>query len=160
VFMPVPRIPIECRFWKHVDKLTETGCWHWTAALVRGYGKTSVHIDGRKRQVFAHRVAWELTRGKIPDGLLALHRCDNPRCVNPDHLFLGTHKDNVADMHSKLRGQHGERHWKSKLSEDQVREIRRRFSSGEPKRGLARAFGMDKSTIKGIVERLLWRHVD
>jgi hypothetical protein len=86
-------------FWAKVRRTD--GCWEWTGArLHSGYGKL-----GRKGRTYvAHRFAWELVNGAIPDGLFACHRCDNRLCVRPDHLFLGTQKDNIADMLSKGRG--------------------------------------------------------
>jgi hypothetical protein len=108
------RIPLEDRFWTKVDKcgpvpehVPELGpCWLWMASrFAGGYGR----IDVNKHSKVAHRVAWGLVKGDIPDGLLALHRCDNPPCVNPDHLFLGTHKDNTQDALSKGRFAVGDR---------------------------------------------------
>lgn len=94
--------PVEGRFWPRLDQSGgPEACWPWTGSRTRtGYGKCSV--DGR--HVAAHRLAWQLTNGPIPDGLHVLHRCDNPPCCNPGHLFLGTHTDNVRDMLAKGRG--------------------------------------------------------
>lgn len=89
------------RFWRRVMKPESDGCWTWTGSTA-GYGYGRVFVDGRQQS--AHRVAWELTNGPIPEGLIVCHKCDNPPCVRPLHLFLGTHKDNSQDMVRKQRG--------------------------------------------------------
>jgi len=103
------RTPIEMRFWSKVTK--GAGCWEWTASTDhKGYGKLAE--GGRQgRTLSAHRVSYELNVGPIPDGLLVLHRCDNPPCVRPDHLFVGTHTDNAQDMAKKGRS------WRQRQSE-------------------------------------------
>ena len=92
-------------FWSHVAK--SDGCWLWTAGLNRGYGAFAVH----RKDIGAHRYSWMLENGPIPDGLFVLHRCDNPPCVRPDHLFIGTQLDNMLDKMSKGRGYEGDRHY-------------------------------------------------
>ena len=109
--MSVSRIsaPLEERFWSGVDRRGPDECWNWTRARqTRGlkYGIIGIgsRLDGSKRAVLAHRLAWQLTHGPLArQGLKVLHRCDNPLCCNPAHLFLGTQADNVADMFSKGR---------------------------------------------------------
>lgn len=99
-----PATAIE-RFWRHVER--SAGCWLWTAGCQsNGYGTFQVAVGDRR---LAHRYSWSVHHGEIPAGLNVLHRCDTPACVRPDHLFLGTQKDNVADMRAKGRGanQHG-----------------------------------------------------
>lgn len=120
------------------------------------------------RTVRAHRFAWELEVGLIPNGMSVLHRCDNPRCVRPDHLFLGTQADNMRDMRAKGRfvpalgprkDYHGEAHPASKVTEDDVREIRRLRAEGRTLQSLADEFGLVNSAIHNIISRKTWRHV-
>ena len=136
-------IPIEERFWSKVNK--GKGCWEWLAS-VDGSNRGHLGIDGKMRT--AHRVAWELTNGPIPDGFDVLHSCDNGRCCRPDHLSLGTHVENMGQMAKRGRaGQRGERHWKVKLKEEDIPKIRKsRLRVVE----LARAFGVTSQTICGI----------
>ncbi len=99
------------RFWSHVQKAEGAGCWEWQSTLFeRGYGSFSMLVDGVKKDRQAHRVSWEMANGAIADGLFVCHRCDNPLCVRPDHLFLGTVQDNNADMIAKGRNSRGEKH--------------------------------------------------
>lgn len=111
-----------------------SGCWLWTGCRAAfGYGRINAADNGPAQVKNAHRVSWEMNKGEIPDGLCVLHKCDNPACVNPDHLFLGTRRDNVHDMVSKKRNrsgdQRGERHGGRKLSSEDVRDIRKRERS-------------------------------
>lgn len=94
----------------YVESVTAPGCWEWTGTKDKhGYGR--VRVDQRKAR--AHRVAWEAFKGEIPAGLHVLHRCDNPGCVNPEHLFLGTHGDNMRDREAKGRGNRWNAHGQS-----------------------------------------------
>lgn len=142
---------------------TAPGCWLWQATLnEHGYGV--FYFRGRLR--LAHRAAWEMLRGPIPDGLIVLHSCDTPACVNPDHLSLGTVLDNVRDMDAKGRRvnvgvppapAHGESNPNSKLRLSQVRDIRTAFRNGASKKSLATEYGVSRPVIAGIVEGRSWR---
>jgi hypothetical protein len=162
------------RFWDKVDKSGD--CWNWKGAADRkGYGKFSIgpsrNKDGSRRNsmVSAHRVAYLLANGPIPDGkgthgTCVLHKCDNPKCVNPNHLFLGTNADNVHDMDAKGRrvnaGLKGESHGCSILTEQQVCEIFKRNSSGEStQKQLAKEYGVSIATVNHIMRGRLWAHL-
>ncbi len=212
------RTAIEIRFWDKVVKSDE--CWEWQGAHdPRGYG--FIGAPGGGKNLLAHRVSWELHNGAIPQGRYVLHRCDNPRCVRPDHLFLGTHADNMADRQAKGRqaqgdgqGQRlhpeayaaahagrkwqphpapdslarGDRHWskthpervargegksQSKFTDDQIREIRAWAASAPRKQRpggggrwgpgygeCAARYGVNEATIRDIVQRKTWAHVE
>lgn len=128
-----------------------------------GYGKVWRAECGKK--IFAHRVAWELVKGEIPQDQCVLHRCDNPQCVNPDHLFLGSHKDNAADRDAKGRQSppphpRGEAHPGAKLKRAQVDAIRSRWENrpaGLTKKKLARQYGVTPTQIGTILSGDQWR---
>lgn len=150
------------RFWSKVDILSDSDvCWNWRLSCTdSGYGQIRFH--GPKQM--AHRTAWEMTYGDIPAGLLVCHHCDNPRCCNPNHLFLGTAKDNAQDMVKKGRNAHnlpkdnrGENNGRHKLTLEQAQEICERWARGiESYRVLAQAYGVSKSTIAHVVRRDSW----
>lgn len=149
----------EQRFWPNVER-GET-CWIWTGKCSRaGYGY--LRLETRK-PVYAHRLSWALNVGPIPDGLCVLHRCDNPPCVRPDHLFLGTQAENMADMASKKRsrgaGLRGSRNGLAKLTESDVVEIRRAVAGGTQQCVVAERLGVSRSIISNVVRRETWTHI-
>lgn len=141
---------LESRFWQKVDRRGPDECWPWLAACREGgYG----HIKVKGKMQSAHRVSWHIHNGLIPDGLCVLHHCDNPACVNPDHLFLGTVADNNRDRASKGRCYHGPRNWFRTFSEDQIRDIR---SSPLSQEKLAEGYGVHLNAIWRILHRLTY----
>lgn len=129
--------PIE-RFWAKVEPRA-SGCWEWTAARVydrQGRATYGSFNDGEKNRS-THRFIWETMYGPVPDGLMVMHTCDNPPCVRPSHLALGTHGQNMAQMVARRRFAHGLRHHSNRLTEQDVRAIKRRLAAGEPVRVIA-----------------------
>lgn len=153
--MSTNKTPAEL-FWSKVNK-TST-CWLWTAST-RGKGYGGFHSHGV--MYAAHRFSWILKHGSVPEGLHVLHRCDNPACVRPSHLFLGTNADNVADKMSKKRHRNlqGEKHPLSKLTDQDVKQIRKLQSEGALHRELAKQFNVTKGTIGFIIRQETWTHI-
>lgn len=155
------RRPLAARFWAKVEILGTDECWPWLASRDRhGYGH--IGLGGREGGTgYAPRVSWELHNGPIPEGLWVLHRCDNPACVNPAHLFLGTPKDNTADMMVKGRANRarGEDSGGAHFTAEQVVEIRATHARGRSMRALARQHGVSHSTISAMVHLRTWSHV-
>lgn len=170
-FELAPRGSTEDKFFRKVVKTDS--CWIWVGAKAKS-GHGHMRAIGEN---LAHRIAWVLFRGPIPTGMCVCHDCpggDNPACVNPDHLFLGTHDDNLKDAAKKgmmaSGNRHksrthpdsvarGEAHYSAKLTDDAVRQIRRRVSSGCLMRDVALHFGVTRSTVSMIVSRKRWAHV-
>jgi len=151
------------RLMAKVDKSQDPlGCWVWRGGKASaGYG----HIRSRGTIIQTHRLSWELMNGPIPEGMYVCHRCDNPPCVNPDHLFLGTGADNVNDKMAKGRYRkgapcRGESNNKAKLTTAQVLQIRKEY---QPRvvimTHLASRFGVCRDTIRKILNRKLWSHI-
>jgi hypothetical protein len=157
------------RFWAKVDKSGPTQqhcpeigrCWTWLGTKKHGnsYGNFRLgHIStGDRRKSGAHRVAWEIANGESPGAMLVLHKCDNPQCVNPSHLFLGTQLDNVVDKISKGRHSHGGAHARAKLTESAVADAR---ASGISPAKLAKLLSMNESVIRKMLRGDTWKHVN
>lgn len=140
-------------YWMKVDKRGPDECWPWTGRKDKsGYGR----FDRKGPRVYAHRIAWTLANGPVPEGKDILHQCDNRWCCNPAHYFLGTQEDNNADAFKKRRHAWGERSRHAKLTAEQVKQIR--ASSGR-KTDLAEQYGVKIGTIYAIVAGRIWRHL-
>jgi hypothetical protein len=147
----------EQRFWAVITK-TSAGCWEFPSPTYKGrriYGSLGV---GEKKKELAHRFSYELHNGPIPEGLFVCHRCDNPPCVNPDHLFLGTAQDNTADMDAKGRRvtPRGEDSGSAVLTADLALEI---WRSNGRRSDIASKFGVSRGAVQAIHEGKTWRHV-
>jgi hypothetical protein len=142
------------RFWQDVE--ITSSCWLWNGPVDKdGYGR--VFVDGR--YVRAPRFVWSMLRGPIPDGMIVCHHCDKPPCCNPDHLFVGTYKDNTQDMVRKGRDYklRGSDQPASKLTETQVREIRKRYEAGDIlQKTLASEYSISRAAVCLILNRKSW----
>jgi len=156
------RMSLEERFWKEAKPGDKDSCWEWMGAKTpAGYG----HINWNSTHYYTHRLSWMIHNGKIPKGMEVCHHCDNPGCVNPAHLFLGTHRDNMRDRDKKKRGifsnpkfkgiivhVRGEKSPVAKLTDRQVKEIRMLYARGGwsyPK--LAKRYKVSEQTIYRLI---------
>ena len=144
------------RFWAKVEKKPGGQCWPWLSMRMKtGYGLFK--MPRPRRNVLSHRLAWELAHGAIPSGILVCHRCDNPPCCNPEHLFLGSPADNSRDMVAKGRHSHGERVPSSKLTAEQVRFIRHANRDGLfRQKDLCELFAVSPAQISRIIAGTRW----
>lgn len=145
----------QSRFWSKVDKRGPDDCWPWRAGCAYGYGK----FTARSKAYRAHRVSYSLANGGIQSDMLVCHRCDNPSCVNPNHLFLGTDADNSRDMATKGRAAKGAGNAAAKLSAADVYALRAAYAGGAPQRALARRFGVARFTVHAVVTGKSWTHI-
>lgn len=152
------RIPSTVRYENYIDRSDPSGCHPWTGYRnPGGYGR----FGAEGRNVLAHVFGWRLLHGPIPPGLKVCHTCDNPACQNPDHWFLGTQAENVADRDRKGRQARHDGEWngRHKLTAADVRNIRARYAAGASQVDLGRTFDVSRKTINHIVHRRLWPSV-
>lgn len=158
----IDSVPLEERFWNKVKE--GPGCWEWQGyKFSNGYGGIKSHQG--KRMLLAHRVSYAIAYGEIPEGKLVCHKCDNTKCVRPDHLFLGTQADNLLDMRRKGRSGdrrvYGEKNGSAKLTSNQVLEIRKRYlAGGITQKALAGEYGVSLPLIEKIIGGRLWKQRD
>jgi len=144
---------LESRFWDKVDKSGD--CWEWTACRTHdGYGQFAFKATKPQENRYAHRVSWELYNAAVPPGMYVCHSCDNPSCVNPHHLWVGTQRENVADMYLKGRNprQDGVHNGRAKLTEEDKTAVRIFYRLGQASyERLGREFGVTGTTIARVV---------
>ena len=155
------RRTLEERFWKYVMKADD--CWPWIGTTNHdGYGVLRTRLEsGRRQSTFAHRVSWQMHYGEITEGLEVCHKCDNPPCVKPEHLFLATHIENIRDatVKGRMRGLRGELNWNAKLTDKMVLEIHLMTSQGVSRTAIAKHFNVSTALISAIARRQIWKHV-
>lgn len=151
---------VALRLWSRVSVSADISrCWEWQGKLDdKGYGAMTSVVDGVKYRR-AHRLSYRLFFGFDPGRMKVCHHCDNPPCVNPHHLFLGTQGTNMRDMAAKGRATKGSRQWLTKLTEQDIPEIRRALAAGVMQKDLAVRFGVSKGTIWHVSQGLTWAHV-
>ena len=136
----------------------ETGCWDWKKKC-----KTDKYVRmnycRNQPKLSAHIYSWIIHNGQIPPGMLVCHKCDNGRCTNPEHLFLGSHRENVNDMIAKYRHCHGESHGCSKLTSEQVKQIKELCKSNVSSVKIAKEFNVSKTSVLRIKNSVTWKHV-
>lgn len=153
------RVPLIERFWSRVVIKSDDECWEWIGNKSHnGYGTMAISHGVMIR---AHRLSWMLCCGDLQKDILVLHHCDNPSCVNPKHLFIGTHKDNAVDAKVKGRWTRGEKSGRSKLKESDVKLIRERYKNKERNltKKASKEFGVSTSAIKFILYGRNWKEV-
>lgn len=136
--------------------ITASGCWEWTGGKSHGYGQVRVHEVWGSYPIYVHRASYLVHIGPIPDGQNVCHTCDNPRCFNPDHLFLGDQAANVSDMVMKGRQAIGKKNGMARLSEDDVAQIRALSAAGRKQFEIAKLFGLSEGHVSTIIRGKRW----
>ena len=145
------------RLYEKTRRDQSTGCLEFQGYRIKkGYGYIGTENG---KTTTTHRLAWQIAHGPIPEGMFVLHKCDNPPCCNPDHLFLGTNKDNMDDRSNKQRQARGSRMGSSKLVESDIPVIRKRLSAGETHRSIAKSYGVSSPIITYINTGRTWKHI-
>lgn len=148
------------RFEEKYTPEPNTGCWLWTAALdAYGYAVLGLIIDKKKRPKHASRISYQLFRGDVPLGTVVRHICDEPLCVNPDHLILGTQEDNMADKVRRNRQNRGDNHGRRKLTLDQVMQIKSLRLSGLTLNAISEQFDVGEVQVWRICNGKRWKHL-
>jgi hypothetical protein len=149
------RAPLTDRFHMSYSVASPTGCWLWIGTCHSGHGYGLIRNE--RKTLLAHRVSWELHNG--PTTLCVLHKCDNRKCVNPEHLFIGTREENNRDRDQKGRGPRGERNWPAKLKASDIPVIRALYVNGWKQAEIAEKFGVSQGAISGVVNKTTWKHI-
>jgi len=148
---------IKCKILNRHEKIGE--CWEWKGKInLSGYGCFQQLINGKKKDMLSHRESYKIFKGEIPLGLYVCHHCDNPSCCNPDHLFLGTHSDNMQDMLRKGRQNYPKRSISgmAKLNENDVLEIRKLKNMGLSQMEISKKYGISQGHVSCIINRKYW----
>ena len=149
---------LEQKFWEKVDRRGPDDCWPWSASTDKnGYGQ--IGMTRTHRRTLAHRLSWTIANGPIPNGLSVLHRCDNPGCVNPGHLFVGTPFQNTRDCIEKGRFQMGETHGNARLNNRAVHKIFALRSRGFTQKQIGKSVGCTQSNVSRILLGKMWVHL-
>lgn len=157
---------VKQRFWQYVEKRGDADCWNWQAGKDKdGYGLFTCTYAGKHRSIRAHRFSYMLENGELLDTLMVCHSFDNPSCVNPAHLWAGTHLENQQDMARKNRygtrpAASGVRNITAKLSEQDVRDLRNSVKLGVPTRVLACLYSITTTHVRNIARRMSWKNVE
>lgn len=161
----MPIMSVKDRLFMHVNINPVSNCWEWQGSKRQGYGRTIIgsRKDGTRKSVSVHRLSYEIYNGEIPKGYEVCHKCDNPSCINPEHLFVGTRQDNIDDRERKHRNvvKIGEEQPRAILTKKAVKDARwERYYKGTSYSLLAKKYGVSKKTIMNAIKGVTWKCVD